>query len=108
MGFAAQGTIQVEQHAGGKTVVLFSPISDYRVRHKTKDHPVKEYTVFVGDDDRTALIFPVEATYEIDESLSTVLIQAAFKQTKIRVEIEKKGPAGRIVGLLVPATPPPL
>jgi molybdopterin synthase catalytic subunit len=111
MVFFAQGTVQFNQ-AKGKTSILINPVSDYRVRHKTKDGAVRTYTIFVRDDDQTVASFPVEEIYEIDDSLSAVLREAAFRQTRIQVEIEEttgeQAHSWKIIGVLVPVTAAPL
>jgi len=105
MGFLAQGTVQMVQKSGVKLRV--HPISDYKVRHKTKNQPAKEYTVFVDESDpRKAVIFPVEQDFSVDGSLKNLLAQAACNQVKVEIEIEiSGGNQPRVVGLRVPAPP---
>lgn len=97
MALVAQGTVQVRDVTSGHFTIGINPISDYKVNHGKKD-----YTAFVGDGHECRL-FPAEKEYAVDDSLKEVLVQAAFHQVRIEVEIEMNDKEPKVTGLRVPA-----
>ena len=100
MVLGAQGTVRVKQE-GRQITVMINPICDYKVHHKEKN-----YTVFVSDDGQTHRMLPAETWFEVDESVRTLLVQAAFSQVKVEIAVEEVAGTPtlyRVTGLQLPS-----
>lgn len=103
--YAAHGTVQVTIRVDSLDVT-FSPIADYRVKHKERD-----YTVLVALDSVAvprSYIIGVEETYTTvdSQSLRDALRQAAIAGTRVEIEVEfDPSNKGKVVAMRIPATP---
>ncbi len=117
MKFVVQGTVRVNRTANGEATLFISPISDYKVVHKTKEYVVlvqlvggERAEVKRVEEILQGRMLPLDRACKVNGSLIDTLVQAAVNGTRIQLEIDLKDVEGEkpeepeVVGVEVPAT----